>query len=475
LYYIKSELSISKDIYYEMDTKMNRKESRLISSDFILVMIAAFGSSMVNHFFFSSLSLYSEKLTGTASFAGYLSLAYSATALITRTFSGLLSEKVGRVRIMVIGAALCAVTCFLHGLATDITIIYGFATGAIVLIMLRILNGIGMSMNTTCAGAAVPDIVPKERLAQGIGIFGLYTTLSQAVGPFIALSIIGDGELSSFRKLFFVSAIVCGISFIGGCFVKYERRNRKRLVEEQAADPLPANPQNAEQKTNDIAGLARNPSQEDIPEKSSAIRSVSKLIGPALVLVLYFFGISSVLSFLSLYAQIRGFNIQNLGWFFFVSSAGILLARLILGRIVDKRGGDIVVIPGLILIAVCLALIPLTPTLASLVCLALPYGIATGAISPSINAMMFKRSSPKQRGIVSAIYFAAVDIGITLGAPVMGWVADAVGFNPVYWLSTALVLAALLIYVLLVSEKRHSSAVSGQQSAVSSQRSERNR
>jgi len=421
------------------------------------------GTSFVNFFFFSSMSLYAEKLTGTVAFAGYLSLVYSATALVIRPVSGIFADKYGRAKTIAIGGILCAVACML----------YSFTTVLALLLVIRILNGIGLSMASTSAGAAIPDVVPSERLAEGIGLFGLHSTISQALGPIIALALIGDGELSSFNRLFYISALFCMVSFISGCLIKYERVKK---AEKQAVQP-PVTPL--------ASSLISSPDLDSAPVSVSdsspdaALASMStpappaaliepgeaegktffgferQVLGPAVVMMLYFFGVSSILTFLTVYAKSRGFQIESLGWFFFVSAGGVLFSRLVFGRIVDRRGGDVVVIPGLAVMAACLFFIPVMPSLPMLICLGLPYGLASGIVGPSINAMMFKRCSVKRRGTVSAAYYAAIDIGITLGAPIMGWAADLVGFTAVYWLSAALLVTNTIVYLLFVSDRKY--------------------
>ena len=402
---------------------MEAKGAKLFNSDYFLIMVSAFGTNIVNYFFFSSLSLFAEKLTGTVAFAGFLSLAYSATALIVRPVSGLLTDRYGRVKFIILGAILCAVACLL----------YSFTVSLVLLILIRILNGFGMGMNTTSAGAAIPDIVPKERLAEGVGIFSLYTTVSQAIGPFIALAIVGDGDFRNFNRLFYVAAIFCGVSFICACFVRYERGKKKeRPVKQEQIGPQ----------------------EPDEPEGRIILGFDVRVFGPALVIMLYFFGISSILAFLTLYGKTRGFQVANLGWFFLVSAASLFLARLILGRVVDRRGGDALIIPGVIVTAVCLFIIPFAPSLPVLICIAAPYGFATGMVVPSFNAMTFKRCSPRRRGTASAAYFASVDVGITLGAPVFGWLADHVNFSWVYRFSAAVVGLTFLIYIFFVSDRQ---------------------
>ena len=413
--------------------------TKLLSRDYILIMAAVVGTSFVNNFFFSTLSLFAETLTGTARYAGYLSLAYSATALVIRPLSGILSDKHGRVKLIIGGAVICTVSCFL----------YSFTTGLVLLLMIRILNGIGMGMNQTCAGAAVPDIVPKERLAQGIGIFGLYSTVAQAVGPFIALAIVGNGELRNFRTLFYVATAFCGVSFVCSCFIRYER-DRKRESTSAHEPAIASETKDAVSKQAPASAAAQSNT-----EIKTILGVEPQVLGLVIMLMLYFVGVSGILSFLTLYAKNRGFPIEYLGFYFFVNAGGVFASRMIFGRIVDRRGGDIVIIPGLIVIASCLAIIPIVPSLPFLICMALPYGLASGAVGPALNSAMFKRCSPKRRGAVSATYFVAVDIGITVGTPIMGLIADYIGFNWVYWLSSAIVCVAFLLYILIGSDKNY--------------------
>ena len=489
----------------EENTLPRESRASLLSTDFVLIIIAGLGTSFVNNFFFSSLSLYADKLTGTVAYAGYLSLAYSVTALVIRPVSGLISDKYGRVKLIVVGAALCTVSCLM----------YNMTTGLILLLMIRVFNGIGMSLNSTSAGAAIPDIVPREKLAQGIGIFGLGSTLAQAIGPFIALSIVGDGSMSNFRTLFFVAAAFCAVSLIGSCFIRYEHKAREaekerlaeevKLAEAQAlserldlseVSDLPVisaasddsdikKPTRDELVARGESALGREVvraevvtrseevthgehsrgelvthseparSESEVPESKTIFGLERQILSLFIMLLVYFVGISAVLSYLTLFAEKQGFALEHLGWYYFVNAGGVMISRLFFGKLVDKRGGDIVIIPSLIVIASCLALIPLAPSLPLLICIALPYGLASGASGPAMNAAMFKRCSPKRRGAVSAAYFVAIDIGISLGTPIMGLIADAVDFRYVYWLSAAIVGAAILIYIFFASDKRY--------------------
>ena len=396
-------------------------------------MTSTIGTNFVIFFFFSTMSLFSERLTGTAAFAGYMSMAYSITALVIRPIAGSLSDKHGRVRLIIIGAAVCVIACILYAVTTNL-IISGFAAGLTLLVVIRALNGLGFSLNNTSAGAAVPDVAPKERMAEGVAMFGMNFTIAQAIGPFIALAIVGSGELHRFNMLFYLSAGLCAVSLISGCFIKYERGQNPRRHEKSAPESTQGSSE---------------------PDIKAFLGFEPPVFVPALLIMILYIGLSSVMSYITLYGDIRGFQVEQLGWFFFTSAAGVAAARLLFGKIADKRGPDIIIIPGIILIAISLLLIPFSPSILFLILLGAPYGLATGAVSPPLSALMFKRCSAKRRGTASAAFTMAIDAGVAIGAPVMGLIADNISFDWVFRIASALAIIALLIYICNVSEKSH--------------------
>jgi MFS family permease len=166
---------------------------------------------------------------------------------------------------------------------------------------------------------------------------------------------------------------------------------------------------------------------------------------PVAVLILLFFAQSSVNTFLTLFAEYR--SLGNIGLFFTFSSVGLLVSRILFGRLTDRRGPDIVVIPGIIGIILCMSLIPFVRTTGFLFALGLPMGLFNGAVFPTINSLIFKRCSPQRRGTASAAYFAAIDLGFTIGGFVFGFVSDKLGYGSLYWAGAGLSAIALLLYL----------------------------
>lgn len=67
------------------------------------------------------------------------------------------------------------------------TLSYDMFTSIYSLIVARILHGIGFGLSTTFAAALVADVIPVQRRGEGIGYFGLGSTVAMAVAPALGL------------------------------------------------------------------------------------------------------------------------------------------------------------------------------------------------------------------------------------------------------------------------------------------------
>ena len=170
---------------------------------------------------------------------------------------------------------------------------------------------------------------------------------------------------------------------------------------------------------------------------------------PSSVVILVFIAFSSVTSFLPLFAMDR--TLGNIGLFFTINSVGLFLSRITVGKIADRKGEDIIVIPSLIASAVFLGLIPLAESSLYLFIIAMPLGFAQGAVFPAMNTLIFKKCSPQRRGTASAAFSSSIDIGI--GLPWLCHVADVFNYN--YLLGCYAILGiALAVYIVGYSFNR---------------------
>ena len=401
---------------------IGEKLERLWGKDYIILMIASAGISFCNYFFFSTLPIYAQNLSGSIVYAGLMTGVYTLAAMAVRPFSGILSDKFGRTRLLIVGACICSIACAL----------YNFASGLIILIVVRMINGIGFGIHSTCAGAVAADVIPKSRMTEGLGYFGLYGTIAAAVAPGIALSIVGNGETWKFHALFILATTVSLASMLFDCFITYERKNKTNLTNEPNFENLPSS---------DV---------ELLPKTWFGFEYAVFI--PAAVVTLLHVALSSVTSFLTLFALER--DLGNVGLFFTFNAAGLFLSRVLFGKVVDKRGADTVVIPAIIVRAACFALIPFINSLICLYIVSVPLGLAQGAVVPAIYALMFNRCSPRRRGTVSAAFASSIDIGYGMGSIAFGFIASMFNYYFVYFGAMLFSIFALIIYCKGIANSR---------------------
>jgi len=444
----------------------SKNQEHLWSKDYILIMFSALCHAMMTQFYLAATPLFVNKLGGMALQAGLFSSVTAIAALVTRPLSGIMADKFGRSRQLVIGAVLCTVSSFL----------FGFFSVIPILLVFRAIQGVGFGMHSTSAGAAIADVVPESRMAEGIGYFGLHSSLGQAIGPGIALAIVAGDTMNDYRKLFFLTAGLCFLSIISNNFISYERKRKKaaqlataQLATAQLAaaqtDQLSATSTTQQSTTPDAQQsdtpapqvekqpTAAQTSRSDRPLPKTILGFEYSMFAPGLVVLLLFIGLSCLSVYMAPFARWKGLG--NPGMYYTFNALGSFSSRIIFGRVADKRGSDIIIIPGMIVVTVCLCLLPFTRSLTTLVALGFPLGLAFGAMSPTFNSMYFKRCSPERRGTASGAFFSAIDMGYAFGAPLLGAIADILNFDFIYWTGAVFVVAGLALYLLIASDKQY--------------------
>jgi len=143
---------------------------------------------------------------------------YPLAALFSRPFSGYAYDTIGRKTVFLVALALFSL----------ITFGYVAATTLLLLVIIRILQGMFFGVATTGAGTIVADIVHPSRMGEGVGYSGLGNTLAMAIGPAVGLWLMND---FGFAQVFVISGIIMSLSFIMSLFISYPKTvvQRKKL------------------------------------------------------------------------------------------------------------------------------------------------------------------------------------------------------------------------------------------------------
>ena len=169
------------------------------------------------------------------------------------------------------------------------------------------------------------------------------------------------------------------------------------------------------------------------------------LIGSYCAVFAQYFTFGGVVTLLPLYIKNLGIEAFHVGILLAAFAIMFIILQIPVGSLSDRVGRLGPTVAGLCLGIIALLLMPSVTTFPLLVAVTAVYGVAYGAIFPSISAMIADQTAPEERGLATGIFHALLTAGVAIGAPVMGWVGSVVGVQPGLMLSAAVMILALAV------------------------------
>ncbi|MBE3593802.1 MAG: MFS transporter [Candidatus Carbobacillus altaicus] len=364
------------------------RRNALWTKTFLLITVANFFHFLGFQLLLSTIPIYAQDLGAKETDIGLVVSMLTLFALLIRPLTGGALDLYGKKRLLLIGLALNLLAILL----------YPFARGLSALFLIRALHGIGFGISTTAFGTIAADIVPPARRGEGLGIFGLSTTLSMAIGPYIGLLLY---DRTGTLLLFTASALMTITSMIMVIPLSRTEIDLSRPVKKHLKEAL------------------------SLPEMFEG-----KAAFPALLVMLLSLSYGGIIAFLTPYGKSAG--VPNIGVFFIFNAIFVFLSRPFAGRIYDVKGVGWILLPGALSGMIGLWLLAHATTTWTVIVAASFYGLAFGSIQPSLQAWANDRAPLNKRGAANAMFFSAFDLGIGGGAIALGWIAAWLGYAKMY-------------------------------------------
>lgn len=372
----------------------------LWSKSFIAITLSTFFLFLGFYLLLPSMPLYVQALGGDEAQVGIVIGSFMFTAVLARPFVGVWLDQKGRRQFVILGLALFGLVMFLHIWAAALPI----------LIILRLLHGVSWAVSTTALATAVTDTIPPGRLGEGMGWYGISSTIAMAIGPLLSVWLV---ERFSYDAVFFVGTIL----LMGALACTF------------LADP-------AYEKTATV---------------SRPVLILPNLLPISSVVFFFAMVYAGVTTFLPVFADVIE---VNPGIFFTVYAIALALTRFVSGRLADRYGDGAAILPGLACAIVTMFVLSATTGVTGIVSAAVVFGIGYGSAHPILQAATVRLVKAGQRGMANATFISAFDLGIGCGSIALGWLLRATGY-PVLFLTTALIGAiALMIYGSIFRQQR---------------------
>jgi MFS family permease len=379
-----------------------RKRPQLVTPAFVLVVLSTFGYFLCVGMLMPVFPRFIEGPLGGSDVAvGVSGGAFSLTAVILRPFAGRAGDRLGRRPLMVVGSAIVAAAVALNTVVSSLG----------VLMLLRLMSGVGEALFFVGAAAAVNDLAPEERRGEAVSLFSLALYGGISFGPIIGESVLGDGRFSSVWWLAAASGAVA------------------MLLALRVSD-------------------AR-------PERRAAGAPGARIIHPAailpgLVLFCTVWGFAAFSSFVSLYALELGMSGSR--FVFFTYSFTVLLIRLFGARIPDLLGSRRAATIATSTVAAGMAIMSVWRSPAGLYVGAFVFGIGQAFAFPALMTLAVRGAPASERGAVVGTYSAFVDLAFGIGALSLGPVAHGLGYPETFAVSSFVAAAGLILLRVRVRE-----------------------
>lgn len=409
---------------------------RLWTGDFALTLGISLFAFMACQALNNGTPLYISNIGGNTGYAGTLILDFSACAGIARLISGRIIDKMGRKRVMAVGALL-----MLAGTALAIPV-----PGLYPQILFRAMQGFGFACVTTASSTAAADVLPHERLGEGIGYYTLGQSLGMAVGPAFGIFLC---SLSFHESLFVGASAVCAVLLVLVLFCSYES-HPERLPKTSEYRLLMAR-----RKRLAEAGCSEAASEEKAEQRGGLFSTFFErraFVG-ALPMLIICLGFAIPTSYTALYAEGLGF--PNAGLFFLIGAVAMTLTRFLGGRLLDIVPPRVLYLITIICGIVMFLLMAFAQDAAWLYLSGIFFGVSMGFSFPLLNSMSVKNTPPERWGAANAMFYLANDLGVGIGAFAWGAVVDAAGFFPVMLGGAAVFAVSYLVAFAIFPRAKH--------------------
>lgn len=401
-----------------MKTKESTKrgQPKLWSLVFVLIIILTFCCFVMGQGLNSGTSVFLVGQGYGASLAGALALAFSIAAAFSRLLLGPVIDNGKCSLVIIIGIAVLVAG----------TAMSAFVVGIPLFTVSRLLQGVGFGAATTAASTAAANVLPQERLGEGIGYHGLGQAIAMSIGPAFALFLVGTDPSTN---LYIGLALVGVAGFIVALNARYEKK--WHTLPKSCAYRIKVEGELKAASESACASSESAPKKDGKTEKS--LKEVFNIFEPralpgaipmTIMCPTFGFGIF----FVGLYGTSLGYT--HAGFFYTISAISMIIIR-----VCSKHFMDTVPAIKTLTAAIAAGIIGFILLLAApygepfLLIAGVFYGLVLGISLPLNQSVAVKNTPPERWGATNALFLLMNDLGIGFASLIWGAINDAFGFQ----------------------------------------------
>ncbi len=364
--------------------------SRRVFALLLPVYLPSFLMAFTQGLLIPTLPLYATTFGVSFSLVSLAVAAKGIGTLVTDLPSGVMLERLGSRKVMLLGVGVACLSLLLMGLIENYY----------VLVLLRLVSGAGTAMWMLSRMAFISEVIPLDVRGRALSAFGGVSRIgvfaSPAIGGFV-------GAKLGLQTPFLFAAALAGVALV--ITLIYVPESRKQA---QAAHRRP--------HWRTMAQIVRTYRRDLFAAGSAQILAQMIRAGRELIVPLYG-------------ATVLGLDVAAVGVILTVSAAIDMSLFGIAGLLQDRMGRKWASVPSMIILGTGMAMVPLTVGYASLLAAAAIMGLGNGLGSGTMMTLGSDLAPRDAMGEFLGLWRLIGDGGNTGGPLVVGAVADLTGLG----------------------------------------------
>ena len=354
---------------------------------------------------------FSKSIGASAVLMGMIGGLMNFCALLCRPFIGNLSDRISKYRLTFLGTILMSLGC----------LGYFLAKSSWVVVLARVVNGVGFSCCSVCLSVWMSNLLPRDRIGSGMGIMGTMNALAMAVAPAIGICVY---QALGYRTAFAIAVVFALCDALVIQFVRDKGR--------------PA------------AGAA-----------ASAGRSIRiwdrNVLPVAAIVMLFAIPYCATQSFLVSYVEARGVRVA-VSLYFPAYAVILFTLRIAMKNLFDKLSFDTFILISSVSAFLGMLLLTVMKTNGEMLLAAAFMAGGYGVMYSVCQSTAILMAGEGRRGLANSTYYIGLDLGMTFGPLLGGLLYGNVDIHWFYPLLMATIPLSLAVFAVFRPGIRRASA-----------------
>jgi MFS family permease len=355
------------------------------------------------------LPLFAASLNATPAEIGWIVMASTIPGILVSYPAGALSDYLGQRRLLLASLIVFATAPFLYLLIET----------AWQLMAVRFYHGFATAIFGTVASAAIAERYTADRAAR-LSTYSSVTIVGRSIAPFLGGTLI---SLASFGAVY----VACAISGVLALAVGLLLRD----------------------------GTSPQTKKLEIPRFWVNLKTVlrdRRIMLASLVEAAQYLVFGAIEAFLALFAASLGIPAWQIGIILGVQLVSVVFAKPLMGKVSDRVGRRRVILPGLLIGAASVVLLPHFPNFIGLTVLSLVFGLGFATVTSSTTALVADLTRDGRYGSSMGVLRTVMDVGQSIGPVLTGFMVGVAGYASAFTLLAAILVAAALMLGLLLRD-----------------------